>query len=122
MWYIFSAMPAPKSFELYESTVRAVRRCYNLVITAVSYAATILALTLLAVGFGLIMGRLAEIVGIDEKTQRLISALGASVFAILVLVSFALALADVAKLIRYYIRDWRENDGGERSTENGDPE
>ena len=62
------------------------------------------------------MGRLAVLVGIDEKTWSLISAVGASLFVLLILVGFALAIGDAIKLIRYYVRDWSSDDGGTKSS------
>ena len=107
-------------FTLDESTVRTVRRCYNLIVVATSYALTILAFTLLAVGFGEVMDRLAVIVGIDEKTRTLISYAGRSVFVILILMSFALAAGDAIKLMMYYIRDWRSDDDAKQSGQGSD--
>ena len=109
-------------FRLDESTVRTVRRCYNLIVTAASYALTILVLTLLAVGFSEVMERLAVIIGLDEKTQTLISYVGASLFVILILAGFVQAIGDALKLILYYIRDWSDDHDAERRGEGSDQE
>ena len=93
-------------FRLDEGTVRNARRCFNLVVAAGGYALTIVALSLVAIVFSEIMGRLALIVGLDEKSQRLVSYVGAAVFVVLILVSFAMALGDIGKLVVYYIRSW----------------
>lgn len=107
-------------FQLDESTVRSARRCYNLVFAAVVYLLTILFLVLLAVGFGAVVGQLAIVMGLDEKTRQLISYTGISVFVILILISFALALGDAIRLIRYYVRDWSNDNETRRAAREGD--
>ena len=98
-------------FRLDESTVTRIRRCYNLLVIATVYMLTILGLAILAVGFGQVMDWLATLVGLDDKTRGLLMNAGASLFVILILVSFLLALGDVIKLVRYYISDWgNDND------------
>ena len=77
-----------------------------MVVAAGGYALTIVALSLIAIVFSEIMVRLALIIGLDEKSQKLISYVGASVFVVLILVSFAMALGDVGKLVVNYIRSW----------------
>ena len=106
MWYAAVTMSIRNIFQLDEATVRSARRCYNLVFAAASYLLTILIFALLAVGFGAVVGQLAIAMGLDEKTRQLISYAGISVFVILILVSFFLALGDAIKLIRYYVNDW----------------
>ena len=75
---------------LHESSVTAIRNCYNLLVVAAVYLLTILGLALLAIGFGEVRDRLAVFVGLDWKTQLLISYAGRSTFVILIVVSFAL--------------------------------
>ena len=109
-----------KIFVLHESSVTAIRNCYNLLVVAAVYLLTILGLALLAIGFGEVMDRLAVFVGLDWKTQLLISYAGRSIFVILIVVSFALALGDVFKLVGYYISEWRSNHEPERPAQEGD--
>ena len=66
------------------------------------------------------MGWLAKIIGIDEKTQALISALGRSLFVGLIVISIGLAIGDALKLIWYYILDWRSGEDAGRSDETSD--
>ena len=107
-------------FQLDASTVRSARRCYNLVFAAVVYLLTILILVLLAVGFGAVVGQLAIAMGLDEKTRQLISYTGISVFVILIITSFGLALGDAIRLIRYYVRDWSSDNETLRAPQEGD--
>ena len=107
-------------FELDASTVESARRCYNLVFAAVVYLITVLILILLAVGFGAVVGQLAIVMGLDDKTRQLISYTGISVFVILIVTSFGLALGDAIRLIRYYIRDWSSDDETHQSGREAD--
>lgn len=107
-------------FELDASTVESARRCYNLVFTAVVYLITVLILIFLAVGFGAVVGQLAIVMGLDDKTRQLISYTGISVFVILIVTSFGLALGDAIRLIRYYIRDWSSSDETHQSSREAD--
>ena len=50
---------------------------------------------------------LAPIVGIDAKTQTLLSGVGISVFVALAVVGSILAIGDISKVAYHYIRDWR---------------
>ncbi len=63
---------------------------------------------------GEIMDQLTVIVGLDEKARRLIPYAGRSIFVTLILISFALALGDAIKLVRYYKSNWRSNHDSEQ--------
>ena len=116
----YCAMSLRKIFQLDEATVRSARRCYNLVFAAASYLLTILIFALLAAGFGAVMGQIAIVMGLDEKTGQLISYAGISVFVILILVSCALAIGDAIRLIGYYVRDWKSDNETHRAAQEGD--
>ena len=107
-------------FQLDEATIQSARRCYNLVFAAATYLLTVLIFALLAAGFGAVMGQIAIVMGLDEKTRQLISYAGISVFVILIIVSCALAIGDAIRLIEYYVRDWRNDNETPRPAQEDD--
>ena len=110
-------MDFKKLFTLHEPTIISIRNCWNLVAVAVTYLGTILALAILAFGFGVAMEWLAIQAGFDEKTREFLRYAGRAVFVILTIVSFLLMLGDVFKLVRYYRNSWGDGYGPKRTTE-----
>ena len=108
--YSLWAMPFSWRFGLYDSTLRSWRRLWNLLVSSLAYLAAVVALGVLLWVSGGLMGWVGDLLGIDQKTQFFLAAAVKAIFVALIAVSLTHAIGDAAKLVWYYVRDWRIDD------------
>ena len=118
-------MSIREAFTLEQSTIKAGRRCYNLLVRALILGCTLALLLALNLGLNSLIGLIAGPFGIDDRTRDLLSQ-GVLVFVIVVSVSAVLmSVMDVLTLVVVQItgRDSEdEQEHGERPVEEeGEP-
>ena len=118
--YSFRAMAPRRRFGLYPSTIESLLRLWNLSAGSIAYLAVIIGLSLGIAFAGEIMGWVGEQIGVDEKTRTYLAWAIRSVFVVLILVNLLFSLGDVAKLVWYYLRDWRDADERLGTDQEGD--
>ena len=102
-------------FTLDPSTVRAGRRCYNLLVRAVILGCTLAFLLGFNLGLNSLIGLIVDVFGIDQRTEQLLS-MGVLVFVVVVSVgAILMSVMDVGTLVLYQIsgrdsENGREND------------
>lgn len=100
-------------FTLDPSTVRAGRRCYNLLVRAVILGCALAFLLGFNLGLNSLIGLIVGIFGIDQRTEQLLS-LGVLVFVVVVSVgAILMSVMDVITLVLYQISGRDSENGGE---------
>ena len=108
--YSARTMSFRRRFGLYDSTLKSWQRLWNLLVKSIGYLAAVVVLGLLVGLSGRAMGWIGDLVGVDEKTQVLMAWAMRSIFVVLIMVGLTHAFGDAAKLVWYYVRDWRNDD------------
>ena len=109
-------------FTLDPSTIRAGRRCFNLLVRAIILGSTLALLLVLNLGLNSLIGLIAGPFGIDEKTRDLLTQ-GVLFFVIVVSVSAVLmSVMDVLTLVVVQITGRDSEDGREHDERQADEE
>ena len=90
-------------FRLEESTTRQARGVYNLLVKTVIYSVAIVALIGIGVVLNFVIVHGSALIGLDDKTQNLLSTGSKVLYVLYVVLAFILGVGDQLRLMRHYI-------------------
>ena len=103
-----------KLWQIYQSDVPAIvvlRKGIDVVSTAMVYAAILLALAFIGVGFGHGLAIAAQLGGAEPGTVENIRAFGTIALVVLLVVGGVLTIGDAIKMLKAYARNWGRDAG-----------